>query len=122
MSQSTQSVQNRTFLGAISAAIKAFCLLFIRATEAANTGVSIASRAVEKAEQKQLIDSTIEMRDYENAAVYKAAVERQKVREAMAQYLSADTTGQRKQQVEEEIKSLRAAIQAERARLTAENE
>lgn len=118
---STQNVQNRTFVGAISAAIKAFCLLFIRGIDVANTGVSMAATAVERARDKSIIDGTIEMQDYEESALLRAAVERQKVREAVTQYLDADASGNRKKQIESEVTALRKAIAQERARITAQD-
>lgn len=118
---STQNVQNRTFIGAITAAIKAVCMLLIRGVDVANTGVSMAASAVERARDKSIIDGTIEAQDYEESALLRAAVERQKVREAVNQYLDADPSGGRKKQIEAEISSLRKAIAAERARLTAQD-
>lgn len=120
-SVNSQNVQNRTFVGAISSAIKAFCLFFIHGLDVANTGVSMAATAVERARDKSIIDGTIEMQDYEQSALLRAAVERQKVREAVGQYLAADPSGARKKEIETEIAELRKAIAAERARITAQD-
>lgn len=119
---SVQSAQNRTFIGAITSAIKAICLLLIRSVDVANTGVAMAADAVDRARDKQVIDTTIERQDYERAAIIRAAVERQKVREAIESYLAADTTGKRRKDIDAETQAITAAINAERARIKTAND
>lgn len=65
---SAESVQNRSFLGAIAAAIKAVCMLLIRGVSVAEEGVAMADKAVKSARLKQAIDVNISMRSYQAEA------------------------------------------------------
>ena len=82
--------QNRSFLGAIAAAIKAFCMLFINAMNVADNAVAMADKAVKVARKKQAVDLGINMADYAHKAREAAVLNQVKGELAMREFVNND--------------------------------
>lgn len=82
--------KSRSFLGAIAAAIKAFCLLFINAVGVAQDGVAMADKAVKHARRRQAIDLAVSMAEYAQKAREAAAYAQVKQELQMREFIGAD--------------------------------
>lgn len=80
----------RSFIGALAAAIKAFCMLFINAVNVADNAVAMADKAVKVAREKQAVDLGINMNDYVTKAINTAKFAQVKAELAMREYIGND--------------------------------
>lgn len=108
----------RSFIGALAAAIKAFCMLFINAVNVADNAVAMADKAVKVARKRQAIDLGVSMNDY--ATKSREAAVHQQVRGelAMREFINNDPVKQAL--VEEARKNIDAIIKQELAEIAAE--
>ena len=83
-------IKNRSFLGAIAAAIWHLCNLIIKAVNVANDGVSMADKAVKTARRRQSIDLGISMAEYATKAREEAALRQVKQELAMREFIGSD--------------------------------
>lgn len=68
------SVQNRTFLGTLAAAIVAFCKTFIRSMAVVEDVVAMGEKSISVARKKQTVDLAIDMNDYATRTINAAAM------------------------------------------------
>lgn len=114
----SNAVKNRSFLGAIAAAIKALCMMLIDGIGVAQEGIAMADKAVKVAREKQGIELAISFSDYANLAVTQGAVV-----QAAAQLESDDWVGtdaKRKLLVDEAKTRLKKAVEEEMHRIAAD--
>ena len=100
------NVSNRSFFGAIAGFIKALCMSLIGGLDVVNSGIAMAQVAVNDAEEKQLIDSTIEMAHYEKVQLSHAVTRAAHVQETLNSY--ANVSPERRalvDQLEQELSS-----------------
>jgi hypothetical protein len=117
MSTANHNVQNRSFLGAIAAAVKAFCVVLIDLCRVGEQAVGMAHKAVLVARKKQAIDLAIDMSHYATTTIDRASVEQSKQREAVRAYLEADPTGTRAAEISVVRETLSRLVQEELAQL-----
>ncbi len=65
--------KNRSFLGALAAAVKAVCMLIIDLVTPAQEGVAMLNKAVVVARKRQAVELDITMADFESRAWTAAA-------------------------------------------------
>lgn len=82
--------QNRSFLGALAAAIKAFCMLFINTVNVADNAVAMADKAVSVARKRQAVDLGISMNDYATKAREAAVLQQVKGELTMQEFIGDD--------------------------------
>lgn len=80
----------RSFIGALAAAIKAFCMLFINAMNVADNAVAMADKAVKVARKRQAIDLGISMNDYATKARETAVLQQVKGELTMREFINND--------------------------------
>lgn len=112
--------QNRSFLGALAASIKAFCMLFINAVNVADDGVAMAGKAVKVARKRQAIDLGISMNDYATKAREAAVLQQVKGELVMREFIGSDPEKAElvkiaRAKIDEIIKAELLEIQAEQA-------
>ncbi len=120
MAVDSNSVQSRSFLGALAAAIKAFCMLLIDSVGVANEGVAMLDASVKIAREKQAITLAIDMSDFAVISITKASVEQAKVQESLREYVAKDGSGERAKLVDESQKKLKQLVDQELSRIRAE--
>lgn len=109
------NVESQSIWGALSTALKSFCMLFINGITVANEAVGMADKAVRSARTKQAIEVGIGMSDFANIAVQRASVEQAKARADVEAYIGNDPA--RKAAVMEAQARLKAVVEAELAEL-----
>lgn len=110
-------IKNRSFLGALAAAIWHICNLLIKTVNVANDGVSMADKAVKTARRRQAIDLGITMNDYATKATEEAALRQVKQELAMRDFIGQDE--ERKQLVAQARKKISEIVQRELAEIDA---
>lgn len=113
----SNTVQNKSFLGALAAAIKSVCMLLIDLVGVAQEGVAMADKAVKVAREKQGIELAISMSDYANLAITKAAADQTRAQEALQQYIGSDEN--RKKLVDANLKRLQESVKQAQAEIIA---
>lgn len=108
-------VQNRSFLGAIAAAIVAFCKTFIRSMGVVEDVVAMGEKSVRSAREKQVIDLAIEKSNYANRALANAALTQVKQELATREFIGDDQ--ERKALMDAAKSSLKALIDRDLAEL-----
>jgi hypothetical protein len=111
----SSDVKNRSFLGALAAAIKAVCMLLIDALSVASEGVAMADKAVKSAREKQGIELTLSMADYATIAITKAAADQDKAIAELNMYVGDDPA--KKSRVEKNVVALQKLVNEEVARI-----
>lgn len=116
----SSSVNNRSFLGALAAAIKAFCMLFIDGMSVAQEGIKMADTAVKTAREKQVIELGIAMRDYAEIAIAKATIQQAQAKLDVKNFLESQKTPENRELVAETQKNLTEYVNQKLAELRAE--
>lgn len=82
------NVQNRSFLGALSASIIAFCKTFIRGMTVLEDGVAMAELSVKSARRKLVVDLKLSESNYVSKAVSRAALEQARQQKTLKEFAS----------------------------------
>jgi transaldolase len=113
----SSNVENRSFLGAIAAAIKSIAALIIDLVSVGQEGVGMLETSVKAARKQQVIQVAAKMSDFAVLTLKRAAVDQAKAHEAVENYVAGSAV--RKQLVEEAHARIKAAVDADLAALEA---
>ena len=116
----SEGIKNRSFVGAIAAAVKALFMVIIDLLDVAEEGVAMASKAVQVARDKQVIDLTVTMQNYEEIVRVQAAHEQAVAKEALQEYTKGNEA--RTKLVQENLVRLGVAIKAAQAEVQLERQ